>query len=205
MIANERTKVSTETLREPTRPAKPDRQPEASLGWRPETAPSSVGSELQSRVIEPRNGLYLWSLRCRKYVGSTEAPLRSGVEVRPGPESRAEQYRVSRETGRASCLLGSNRERTNPVNQGPEPRPTPPRSAGGENSRGAEVSRTERQSEGAETNRGSLSRRIVALETGVTDPREPGSSEGSGRDADVSLATRAGPVPAFTCATENDP
>jgi hypothetical protein len=33
--ANERMKVSTETLRKPTRPAKPDQQPEASLGWRP--------------------------------------------------------------------------------------------------------------------------------------------------------------------------
>ncbi|MGH7945076.1 MAG: efflux RND transporter permease subunit, partial [Opitutaceae bacterium] len=55
MTTNERKKVSTETLREPTRPAKPDRQPEASLGWRPETAPSSAGSELQGRVVEPRN------------------------------------------------------------------------------------------------------------------------------------------------------
>jgi len=66
-------------------------------------APSSVGRELQSRVIEPRNGLYRWSLRGRKFVGSMEAPLRSGAEVRPGSESRAEQYRVSREAGRASC------------------------------------------------------------------------------------------------------
>jgi hypothetical protein len=47
-------KVSTDTLREPTRPEKPDQQPEASLGWRSETTPSSVGSELQSRVTEPR-------------------------------------------------------------------------------------------------------------------------------------------------------
>ncbi len=162
-------------------------------------APSSVGSELQSRVIEPRNGLYRWSLRRRKSVGSTEASLRSDAEVRPGSESRAEQYRVSREAGRASCLLGNDREVDHPVNQGPEPSPTPPRSVGGENSRGAEVSRTERQSEGAETNRGSLSRRIVAIETGKTDPREPGSSEGSGRAAGVSSATRAGPVPASPC------
>jgi len=74
-------------------------------------APSSVGSELQSRVIEPRNGLYRWSLRGRKNVGSTEASLRSGAEVRPGSdESRAEQYRVSREAGRASCFLGNNRK-----------------------------------------------------------------------------------------------
>jgi hypothetical protein len=167
-------------------------------------APSSVGSELQSRVIEPRNGLYRWSLRCRKYVGSMEAPLWSGAEVRPGSESRAEQYRVSREAGRASCLLGNDREVDRPVNQGPVPRPTPPRSVSGENSRGAEVSRTERQSEGAETNRGSLSRRIVAIETGKTDPREPGSSEGSGRDAGVSSATRAGPVPASPCSPYGD-
>ena len=168
-------------------------------------APSSVGSQLQSRVIEPRNGLYRWSLRCRKNVGRTEASLRSGAEVRPGSdESRAEQYRVSREAGRASCLLGNDRKVDHPVNQGPEPRPTPPRSVGGENSRGAGVSRTERQSEGAETNSGSLSRRIVSIETGETDPREPGSSEGSGRDAGVSSATRAGPVPASPCSPQSD-
>jgi len=167
-------------------------------------APSSVGSQMQSRVIEPRNGLYRWSLRRRKSVGSMEAPLRSGAEVRPGSESRAEQYRVSREAGRASCLLGNNRKVDHPVNQGPEPRLTSPRSVGGENSRGAEVSRTERPSEGAETHRGSLSRRIVAIETGETDPREPGSSEGSGRDAGVLSTTRAGPVPASPCAPQGD-
>jgi len=167
-------------------------------------APSSVGSELKSRVIEPRNGLYRWGLRGRRSVGSMEAPLRSGTQVRPGSASRAEQYRVSREAGRAFCLLGNNRKVDHPVNQGPEPRPTPPRSVGGENSRGAEVSRTERPSEGAETNRGSLSRRIVPIETGETDPWAPGIREGSDRDAAVSLATRAEPVPASPCETQGD-
>jgi hypothetical protein len=82
-----------------------------------EMAPSSVGSELQSRVIELRNGLSRWSLRCRKYGCYMEAPLRSGAEVRPGSESRAEQYRVSREPGIASCLIGNDRELAHPVNQ----------------------------------------------------------------------------------------
>jgi hypothetical protein len=87
------------------------------------------------------------------------------------------------------------------VKQGPEPRPTPPRSVGGENSRGAEVSRTERQSEGAETNRGSLSRRVVPIETGETSSREPGSREGSGRVVAVSSETRVGPVPMESVST----
>ena len=79
------------------------------------------------------------------------------------------------------------------MNQGPELRPTPPRSVVSENSRGTEVSHTERPSEGAETNRGSLSRRIVAIETGETISREPGSSEGSGRGVEASSETRVGP------------
>ena len=151
-------------------------------------------------MIEPRKSYRRGSPRGRISVGSIDAPSWSGAPVRPGSESTAELHRVSREAGRASCLLGrKNRQGTTPVKQGPEQRPTPPRSDVCENSRGAEVSHTERPSEGAETDRGSLSRRIVAIENGVTDPREPVSSEGSGRDADVSLATRAGPEPDTTC------
>ena len=87
------------------------------------------------------------------------------------------------------------------MNQGPEQRSTPPRSIASESSGGTEVSRTERQSEGAETNRGSLSRRIVAIETGETDSRKPGSSEGSGRVAEASSETRVGPEPMESVST----
>jgi len=87
------------------------------------------------------------------------------------------------------------------VKQGPEQRPTPPRSDVSENSRGAEVSHTERPSEGVETDRGSLSRRIVAMENGVTRPREPVSSEGSGRVTGASSATRMGPEPMESVST----
>ena len=69
-----------------------------------------------------------------------------------------------------------------------------PRSVGGENSWGFEVSRAERPSEGAET-RGSLSRRVVPIETRETSSREPGNREGGGRVVEVSLATLGGPVP----------
>lgn len=87
------------------------------------------------------------------------------------------------------------------MKQGPDPRPTPPRSDARENSRGAEVSHTERPSEGAEMDRGSLSRRVVAFENGVTRPREPVSSEGSGRVTGASSATRKGPEPLESVST----
>jgi hypothetical protein len=88
-----------------------------------------------------------------------------------------------------------------PVKQGPEQRPTPPRSSVSKNSRGAEVLRAEPLGEGAEMDRGSLSRRIVAIENGETIPREPGSSEGSGRDAGASSETRMGPEPMESVST----
>ena len=83
-----------------------------------------------------------------------------------------------------------------PVTQGPEQPPTPPRSVVSENSRGTEVSRPERQSEGAETNRGSLSHDIVAIETAETDSRKRGSSEGCGQTVGMSASdTLMGPEP----------
>jgi len=42
---NEQLKAAGETRREPTRSERTDHPPEASLGWRPEMASSSVGSE----------------------------------------------------------------------------------------------------------------------------------------------------------------
>ena len=87
-----RMKVSNVTLRESTRPAKPDRQPETSLGWRPETASSSVGSELQSRVIEPRKDWYLGEPACLSQRGQH----RSVVMVwRGGPSGVGEQGKAT--------------------------------------------------------------------------------------------------------------
>jgi len=90
-----------------------------------EMTPSSVGSELQSRVIEPRNIDERGSLRVCDSEGHVEAPQWSGVEVRPGSKNRAEAAAhgtsggrcmgressngVFREAGRASCLLGKCR------------------------------------------------------------------------------------------------
>jgi hypothetical protein len=42
---SEQLKATGETRREPSRPERIDHPPEASLGWRPEMASSSVGSE----------------------------------------------------------------------------------------------------------------------------------------------------------------
>ena len=97
---------------QPARPSLTSRRLRTgSESWRAsEMAPSSVGSQVPNRVIEPRDELYRWSLRCRKNVVSTEAPLRFGADVRPGSD-RAEQGRFSREDGRASVLLGHNRQR----------------------------------------------------------------------------------------------
>jgi hypothetical protein len=165
-------KVSSDTLREPTRSEKPDPQPEASLGRRSEMTPSSVGSELQSRVNEPRKNRYWGSPRIVFSVGRAETPRRSGVEVRPGSESMAKQHRVSQEAGRASCFLGSeDRRGLSRENKSPEQRATTRRLCACENRREAKVSNTERQSEGVEKNRGSLSRRIVAHESGRTEPK----------------------------------
>jgi hypothetical protein len=163
-----------ETLQEPTCPAEFDQQLEASLGWRSEMTPSSVGSEWQSRVKEPRNRPYWGSPRVLVSVGRVKAPQRSGAEIRPGSESRAKPQRVSQEAGRASCFLGEESRRgLNRENKQPEERATTRRWCACENSREAKVSNTERQSEGGEKNRGSLSRCIVAVESGGTKPEGP--------------------------------
>jgi len=55
-----------------------------------ETTPSSVGSEPQSPVNEPRKKDGRGSLRVSDSGDNTEAPQWSGVEVRPGSKSWAE-------------------------------------------------------------------------------------------------------------------
>jgi hypothetical protein len=91
-----------------------------------EMTPSSVGSEPQSRVKEPRNKDKRGSLRACDSGDNTETPQRFGVEVRPGSKSTAERQwglqgswepersadrlpqaarRVERSDIKASCLL----------------------------------------------------------------------------------------------------
>ena len=60
-----------------------------------EMTPSSVGSELQSRVIEPRKKVERGSLRGCDSGGHAEAPQWSGAEVRPGSKSRAKPQVLS--------------------------------------------------------------------------------------------------------------
>ena len=155
--------------------------------------PSSVGSELQSRVNEPRKKDERGSLRACDSGDNTEAPQWSGVEVRPGSKSTAEQQRglqgswESLLSPRKNAGIGSHRfnkiqdrERAigyrSPRKRGP-----------------TEVSSAEFNAKARETGRGSLSISIVAIESGVTHPREPASSEGGCRDAEPSLETRLGP------------
>lgn len=124
---------------------------------------------------------------------------------RKGPAGVREQGKVAEgshgKLGEPPVSSVGKPERAIPVKQGPEQRSTTPRSSGSENSRGTEVLRAEPQSTGVEKDRGSLSRRIVALESGETDPREPVSSEGSGRVAGASSETRVGPEPMESVST----
>jgi len=75
----------------------PDQPAEASLASSIEMSARSVDSELQSRVIEPRNFIDWWSLRACDSGDQADAPNSlygdwSGADVRPGSKSRAEQY-----------------------------------------------------------------------------------------------------------------
>jgi len=148
-----------------------------------EMTPSSVGSKLQSRVIEPRKKFDRRSLRGCDSGGKTEAPQWSGVEVRPGSKSTAKQHRGLQ--GSWESLLSSRTtmpDRIIPAQQDP--------GSGArfqpaiiENRKQSEESSAE-LNEGVETDRGSLSISIVATESRVTTPREPVSSEGRCRVAE---------------------
>lgn len=140
--------------------------------------PSSVGSELQSGVIEPRKKIERGSLRGLRSGGNTEAPQRSGVEVRPGSKSSAKQHRGFR--GSWESLLSPRKGRPEgikPVEQDPGSTANF-RSPSEENRKRTEVSSAERKAKAQEKDRGSLSITIVALESGETNPRKPASSEG---------------------------
>jgi len=157
-----------------------------------EMTPSSVGSERRSRVNEPRKKDERGSLRACDSGDNTEAPLWSGVEVRPGSKSTAEPQRGLQ--GSWESLLsprrnaGSGPHRLNKVQDR--------RRAFGLRSprkrERTEVWSAEFNAKAQETDRGSLSISIVALESGVTHPKEPASSEGGCRDVELSLETHVG-------------
>lgn len=173
-----------------SRPERSDRPPEASLGWRSEMTPSSVGRELQSRVMEPRKNDERRSLRGGDSGGKTEAPQWSGVEVRPGSKSRAKQHWGLQ--GSWESLLfprenaGFGSHRLNKILD--RERAFGPRSP--RKRKSTEVSSAEFNAKAQETGRGSLSISIVAFESGATIPREPVSSEGGCRVAEPPLEPR---------------
>src|SRR5688500_9464742 len=105
---------------------------------------------------------------------------RSGLVQRSARGLRAEQSSigVSREAGRASCLLGHKRRKGSHrlikiQERGHAFGPRSPRKR-----KLTEVSSAEFNAKAQETDRGSLSISIVAIESRVTIPREPASSQG---------------------------
>jgi hypothetical protein len=158
-----------------------------------EMTPSSVGSEPQSRVKEPRNKDERGSLRVCDSGDNTEAPQWFGVEVRPGSKSTAEwQWGLqgsweSLQSPRENAGTGSPR-----LNKIQDRRRVfglrLPRKR-----KRTEVSSAELKAKAQEKGRGSLSISIVAVESRVTTPREPVSSEGGCRVAESSLETRMEP------------
>lgn len=154
--------------------------------------PSSVGSELQSGVIEPRKKIERGSLRGLRSGGNTEAPQRSGVEVRPGSKSSAKQHWGLR--GSWESLLSPRKrrpERIKPVEQDPGSA-TNFRSTRKENRKKTEVLSAEPRAKAQEKDRGSLSITIVALESGETNPKKPVSSEGRCRVAETVVGLTGG-------------
>jgi hypothetical protein len=128
---------------------------------------------------------------------ATALTLRHGLAPKSSRARRAGQSstRSLGKLGAPPVSPGVTTGKGIPVNRGPEQRSTPPRSHECENSPGTEVSRTERQSDGAETNRVSLSRGIVPFQTGETISREPGSRAGRRQVVEASSARRMGPLP----------
>ena len=101
---------------------------------------------------------------------------RSARGLRAGQSGRG----VSREAGRAYCFHAISRIWTTPAHQGPGP-PTRRWWAVVKKQAGNVVSDAERNAKARETGRGSLSIPIVAIESRVTIPREPVSSQGGCR------------------------
>lgn len=171
-------------------PGRLDQPPEASLASSVEMPARSVDSELQSLVIEPRKFIDRWSLRVSKSGDNTGVPNkcrkgdRSGTNVRPGSESMAEQHWGL--PGRWESLpfpwasTGTG-ETGLPTSLSPA---FVVHAEEKENARTPEVS-TGEGDRATETNEGSLSLCIVAMENRGTYPKDPGSSQGGGRIMDA--------------------
>ena len=157
-----------------------------------EMTPSSVGSEQQSRVNEPRKKDERGSLRACDSGDNTEAPQWSGVEVRPGSKSTAKQQRGLQ--GSWESLLsprenaGTGSHRLNKI----QDRERAFGSRSPRKRRQTEVSSAEFNAKARERGRGSLNISIVAYESRETIPREPVSSQGGCRVAEPSLETHVG-------------
>lgn len=163
----------------------PDQPAEASLASSIEMSARSVDSELQSRVIEPRNLIDWWSLRACDSGDHADAPNSlygdwSGANVRPGSKSRAEQY---------GGLLGRWESLLFPWNNtglGETGLPTslfilPAARGVKQKLRQPTKVSTDEGDRVQEMNKGSLSLLIVALEHRGTDPMDPVISEAGGR------------------------
>lgn len=143
--------------------------------------------------MEPRKKDGRWSPRGCDSGGRTEAPRWSGVEVRPGSKSTAQSHRGL--LGSWESLLSARTtppDGIEPADQGPGGAACSRLTLVCEDSEPVGLSHAECISEGVERDRGSLSLRIVAMESGVTDPREPVSSEGADRMTEASWETRMG-------------
>ena len=190
----EQRKVSAQTRRERARAAKPEQQPQAILGRRPATAPSSVGGGRKGCVNEPRKENDRWSPRGCNSAGRIRAPQCSGARVRPGSESTAQSH-WGLLGSRESLGMSARNETPDgiaPVHQGPGEaacsRPYP----NIEDSKVAGRSCAQCRCEGRQRDTGGPGLRIVAMERGETDPREPVSSEGADRMTEASWETRMG-------------
>lgn len=172
-------------------PGRPDQPPEASLASSVEMPARSVDSELQSPVIEPRKFFDWGSLRVSNSGDQVGAPKEShcgdwsGANVRPGSESMAEQYwglpgRWESLPFPWGTITGSDEPglpTSLPI------APTLPRFVR-EYAGSPKVSYGEGD-RATETNEGSLSLCIVALEKRGTHPEDPWSSQGGGRIMDA--------------------
>lgn len=141
-------------------------------------------------MIEPRNKVNWRSLRACNSGDNTGAPKEShggdgsGANVRPGSESQAKRHRgltgrweslpfpwPTTGTGETGLPTSSSAARVVPAAEVKQARPT--KVSYGEGDRATE------------TNEGSLSLCIVALEKRGTYPRDPWSSQGGGRIMDA--------------------
>jgi hypothetical protein len=167
-------------------PGKGGNHPEASLGESSEMAALSVGGGHKSCVIEPRK-MRIAGAFVLTPAGAAPERQRPRATVRPGSKSRAEVRKGSLGTWESlrSPLRTSQKQGDTGTPTSWHPRG---RLAAGmsEHARHEEVWRAERN-EAHETDQGSRSVFIVALESRETGPRKPVSSQGRRRFTELPL------------------